>query len=831
MASNLNQLPWQPLTLMGASFANQVRAMARALIVVTACLGTGFGLAAATVQEIYSFPGAPEVQSSLVEGSDGAFYGTTFGAGAQGLGSVFRVTTNGSFTTLVSFDGTNGAMPSWALVADGDGAFYGTTLRGGTNDFGMVFRVTQEGALTNLVALESNPPSITGLFHGNDGALYGTSYQPLNSGLTNVPIFAVSIFSVSSNRLSEAASFTTTNHSNTRMIQANDGAFYGTTEQGGSFSLGSVFRVTANEGLITLVNFDGTNGSYPSDGLVQGSDGRLFGTTQDGGSDDLGVFFALTTGGELTNLVSFNDNSVIYPSPAALIQGTDGAFYGTTLFGGDGEYGTVFRVTTNGELTVMGSFDQTNGSQPRASVVEGTDGAFYGTTYYGGAHGYGTVFRVTPAGQLTSLMSFTHPDAVQPAFGLVQGTNGDLYGTTYLGGTNNAGTIFRITTHGVEKTLISFQEMANSSTGPLPSRLVKAPDGNFYGTTRNSGTNGFGTVFQMTEDGRLTTIATFDGTNGTDPFGGLLYGNDGAFYGTTENGTIFSPPGQDSGTVFRVTTNGEITTLAQFAATNGASPNGDLAEGNDGAFYGTTTLGGSGATNRFDGGGTVFRATTNGELTMLVSFNGTNGAWPRGGLVQGLDDAFYGTTSKGGAFDLGTVFRITTNGDLTTLLVFTGANGARPVGGLIRGPGGAFYGTTSSSDDGGGTLFRITTNGVFTTVASFDYSTTGAGPVGRLLLGQDGALYGTAADGGSHGGGAIFRLSLASQMQPLTRAGNGWVIGFSGVPGQTYRLWRATNLSGPWETLATVPTGADGCGQYTDSSPPSDKAFYRVESP
>lgn len=390
------------------------------------------------------------------------------------------------------------------------------------------------------------------------------------------------------------------------------------------------------------------------------------------------------------------------------------------------------------------------------------------------------MFRVTPAGTLTSLASFIHLDAVQPIFGLVQGTNGDLYGTTYLGGTNNAGTIFRITTHGVEKTLISFQEMANSSTGPLSSRLVKAPDGDFYGTTRNSGTNGFGTVFQMTEDGRLTTIATFDGTNGFGPFGGLLYGNDGAFYGTTENGTIFSPPGQDSGTVFRVTTNGEITTLAQFAVTNGSSPNGDLTLGGDGAFYGTTSLGGTGASNRVVGNGTVFR--------------------------------------------------VTTNGDLTTLLVFTGANGARPYGGLIRGSGGAFYGTTSFSDGGWGTLFSLTTNGVFATVASFDYS-KGAAPVGPLLLGQDGALYGTAAEGGSHGGGAIFRLSLASQMQPLTRAGNGWVIGFSGVPRQTYRLWRATNLSGPWETLVIVPTGADGCGQYTDSSPPSDKAFYRVESP
>ncbi|MDE3068003.1 MAG: hypothetical protein KGJ60_10700, partial [Verrucomicrobiota bacterium] len=608
-----------------------------------------------------------------------------------------------------------------------------------------------------------------------------------------------------------------------------------TTPEGGSIGQGTVFRVATIGVLTTLVTFDGTNGGYPNGGLVQGLDGRLYGTAQGGGSDGLGLIFALTTSGELTitNLVSFNDNSVIYSSQAALIQGTDGAFYGTSQVGGDVGYGTVFRVTTNGELTTMGSFDQTNGSTPWAAVVEGTDGAFYGTTYDGGAQGYGTAFRVTPAGQLTSLTSFTHPDALRPTFGLVQGTNGDLYGTTYFGGTNNAGTIFRITTNGVEKTLISFQEMANTSTGPLPSGLVKAADGNFYGTTRNGGTNGSATIFRMTEDGTLTTIATFSGTNGDDPSGGLLYGKDGAFYGTTEYGEVLTESGWVflDGTVFCVTTNGEITMLAQFDDTNGSYPNGDLVQGSDGAFYGTTMRGGSGATNTVSGDGTVFRVTTNGELTMLVSFNGTNGASPRGGLVQCLDDAFYGTTLRGGAFDLGTVFRITTNGDLTTLLVFTGANGAHPVGSLIRGPDGAFYGTTASGGGGGwGTVFRITTNGVFTTVAAFDYA-TGGGPLGTLLLGQDGALYGTSAVGGSHGGGSVFRLSLAGQMLPPARAGQDWIIGFSGIPGQTYHLLRATDLSGPWESLTNLTAGDDGQGRYTDPSPPADRAFYRVSSP
>lgn len=796
----------------------------------TVWLGAHCGLVAATVQEIYSFPLAPNVQSSLTKGNDGAIYGTTLGGGAQGLGSVFRVTTNGAFATVVFFDGTNGAEPSETLLLGSDGALCGTTIRGGANDSGTVFSLSQQGALTTLATFEAGRPSPSGLFRGSDGAFYGTTYQRTSWNLAIPPIYVCSIFRLSTNQVTVVASFTVTNSLNNQSIQvqANDGAFYGTTGLGGSFNLGSVFRVATNGGLSTVFSFDGTNGGYVNPGLVQGPDGRLYGTTEMGGSNDLGVLFALATDGSLTDLLSFSDSMYPVFPQAPLIWGSDGALYGTSQAGGAWGYGDVFRLTTTGEMSVLGSFDQTNGSSPRASLVEGSDGMFYGTTYEGGGQGCGTVFRTTPAGTLQALASFSHPDAAALITGLVQGTNGDLYGTSYAGGTNNAGTLFRITTNGVEKALISFPEADNSAAGPLPSRLASSADGNFYGTLQTGGTNNLGTVFRMTEDGSLSTIGTFDETNGTDPSGGLLYGSDGAFYGTTARGSSWPPP-SGSGSVFRVTTNGEITTLAQFFGTNGSYPNGDLAQDRDGNLYGTTRFGGGGMTN--GDGGTLFRVHTNGELTVLFAFNGTNGNAPTGGLVQGLDGAFYGTTSAGGEFGAGTVFRITTNRELATLVDFTGTNGARPAGRLIIGPGGAFYGTTTSSYNGDGTLFRITTNGVLTTLASFDFSRDGGTPVGPLLLGQDGMLYGTALAGGRQGGGTIFRLSLAAQMQPLARAGKSWAVGFAGLPGGTYHLLRAANLSGPWETLTNLGAGDDGQGRYTDSSPPSDRAFYRVSSP
>jgi uncharacterized repeat protein (TIGR03803 family) len=348
-----------------------------------------------------------------------------------------------------------------------------------------------------------------------------------------------------------------------------------------------------------------------------------------------------------------------YPS-AGLVQGSDGNFYGTTAYGGtNGNNGTVFQMTPAGALTTLVSFNGANGSHPLATLVQGTDGNFYGTTAYGGTNGnFGTVFQMTPAGALTMLVSFNGTNGIYPTAGLVRGTNGSFYGTTLFGGASGLsgfGTVFQMTPAGALTTLVSF----NNTNGNEPfTALVQGTNGNFYGTTLGDNASGHGTVFQMTAAGALTTLLHFNGNTGDSPLG-LVQGSDGNFYDTT-----FGGGASGGGTVFKMTPAGGLTTLVSFNRTNGINPLAALVQGSDGNFYGTTLCGGTG------GAGTVFKMTPAGVLTTLISFTGANGNNPQGALVQGSDGNFYGTTEFGGTHGLGTVFQVTTNGTLTTLVSF-----------------------------------------------------------------------------------------------------------------------------------------------------------------
>ena len=276
--------------------------------------------------------------------------------------------------------------------------------------------------------------------------------------------------------------------------------------------------------------------------------------------------------------------------------------------------------------------------------MQGSDGNFYGTTYDGGTNGCGTVFKISTNGALTSLYSFTGGnDGANPQAGLVQGSDGNFYGTTPDGGTNDAGTVFKISTNGALTSLYSFTG-GNDGANPYAG-LVQGSDGNFYGTTsRRRHERRHGTVFKISTNGALTTLYSFTGGNdGANPYAGLVQGSDGNFYGTT----AWTAARTTAGTVFKISTNGALTSLYSFTGGNdGANPQAGLVQGSDGNFYGTTS---TAARHEFDGYGTVFKISTNGALTSLYSFTGGNdGANPHAGLVQGSDGNFYGTTSGGG---------------------------------------------------------------------------------------------------------------------------------------------------------------------------------------
>jgi uncharacterized protein (TIGR03437 family) len=347
----------------------------------------------------------------------------------------------------------------------------------------------------------------------------------------------------------------------------------------------------------------------------------------------------------LTTLVTFNGPNGEIPS--GLIQGADGAFYGTTNIGGSSSYGTIFRVTTDGEFTTLHSFASGEGIAPVGPLVQTSDGSFYGVTQRGGGlGGYGTIFRITPAGVFTTIYAFLYANGMLPVGGLVQGSDGNFYGTTSEGGAKGLGTVFKITPAGTLTLLYSFGSTASDGANPL-SGLVQGPDGNLYGTTL--GNVGPSTIFKITPAGALTTIYVFDGA--ADPEAPLVLGTDGNFYGTTNSG---GPA--NLGMAFSITPTGLLTVLYNFGSTpgDGANPGGALLQLADGNFYGTTSQGGIG------GVGTVFKLSPSGNLTTLYSFIPPGGQDPTAGLIQGSDGNLYGTTSAagGGLASEGTVFRL-----------------------------------------------------------------------------------------------------------------------------------------------------------------------------
>jgi len=353
----------------------------------------------------------------------------------------------------------------------------------------------------------------------------------------------------------------------------------------------------------------------------------------------------------------------------ALVFGADGQLYGTADQGGSGTgagNGVVYKIDTNGVFTSLVDFAGTSdGGRPKARLLLASDGNFYGTTSAGGADGLGTVFQVTPGGALSIIYTFrtlTQKDTgATPTDGLIEGGDGYLYGTATTGGFNGYGTVFKILPGSANAPvrLVDFTGSTGTKRGTNPSALIRAKDGNFYGTTEGGGSYGNGSVFKLTTAGSFTTIADFGKASGTytgpqSPRAALVQGKNGIFYGTSAAGGS-----SGNGTIYSVTTAGAYKVLVNLSGGTGSflgrTPEASLIQATDGYLYGTTRLGGT--SNR----GTIFRVTAAGSFKTLINFTGgapTFGAEPRGALVQDNEGHFFGTTSTGGSNALGTVFRV-----------------------------------------------------------------------------------------------------------------------------------------------------------------------------
>jgi uncharacterized repeat protein (TIGR03803 family) len=337
-----------------------------------------------------------------------------------------------------------------------------------------------------------------------------------------------------------------------------------------------------------------------------------------------------------------------------------------------------------------------------------------------------------------------------PYGGVISDKAGNLYGTTSAGGSVHAchrhgcGTIYKVAPDGTQTTLYTFN---GGSDGAQPLGLVLDGAGNLFGATEDGGDpscgkGNCGTVFKLTPDGTKTILHNFEGgSDGIEPWAGLLLGKDGNLYGTTSGGGI-----QNGGIVFKISPGGAETVLYSFCSQSqcmdGGSPVAALISDKAGNLYGTTLGGGT------TGWGTVFKLATNGAETVLYSFCGVqdtceDGAQPYAGVTMDASGNLYGTTEFGGEYNFGTIFKVDQGGNETVLhSFFPPADGGSPEVGVILDKAGNLYGTApfGPCNGKGSPAYKLSTDSTLT--ISCVPASLNSG-----LTERNGVLYGTGVYG------------------------------------------------------------------------------------
>jgi uncharacterized repeat protein (TIGR03803 family) len=595
----------------------------------------------------------------------------------------------------------------------------------------------------------TNPPPQTYIIGGTVSGLSGTGLVLQNNGGNNLSISGNGSFTFSTAIAAGGA------YSVAVLTQPSNPAQTCTVANGSG---------TANTN-VTNVQVSCATTTYTIGGTVSGLSGVGL-VLQDNGGNNLSI----NGNGSFTFSTAIAAGGAY--SVAVLTQPSNPAQTCTVANGS----GTANANVTDVQVTcALGSapgtlftFDKTDGGNPATALVQGTDGNLYGTTVFGGTNtgcGYGTVFgcgtffRISTSGELTTLYTFCSQanctDGWAPSGPLVLGIDGNFYGITEFGGTGsagcpssaNCGTVFKVTANGELTTIYNWCSQPNCADGNYellaePGPFVQGSDGNFYGVN-DAGGAGYGTAFKLTPSGTLTTLHTWcsepNCADGWDAANGLIQATDGNFYGTTYR---FGANGL--GTFFKMTPSGTLTTLYNFCSLGGSSvctdggfPFGPLTQASNGDFYGTTSYGGANLQSAacmaqgITGGycGTVFEITASGTLTTLYNFcsqpNCTDGASPGFQLVQASDGNLYGVTLAGGdpicSFNLplgpgcGTIFKLTESGALTTLQVLDSESEYPEA--LFQATLGTFYGETVNGGSYGGCFPNSTCGTVFSVAA------------------------------------------------------------------------------------------------------------------
>ncbi|HEY6370747.1 MAG TPA: choice-of-anchor tandem repeat GloVer-containing protein, partial [Candidatus Sulfotelmatobacter sp.] len=433
---------------------------------------------AQTYTRLFTYPGTTNNTSGITwpglisQGPDGQLYSTDVSDGTHNNGSVYKLTTGGLYTPLLSFCSqtscADGSNPYGGVTLGNDGDLYGTTYVGGLYDSGTIFKMTDTGTWTKLWDFTEG---LTAKHLKDEGLPY---YPP---------------------------------------ILGQDGNYYGVDHGVYSTDYGIFYKMTP-KGALTAFPFTFTDGAFPNL-PTQGTDFNFYGTARLGGDPTCkcGVVYKATTGGKIAVLHNFKG----YPSDGSLptgvlVQGNDGNFYGTTYQGGAHNYGCVFKITPAGVITIIYSFESFvgDGVYPEAGLILGTDGNLYGVTAEGGKFGYGTIFEMTTAGKETILYNSCSvvgcTDGIYPATPLVQHSDGRFFGNT--NGNSLGGSVF----YSLDLGLAPFARLVLWS-GTVGSTVEILGQG-FTGTTKVS-FHGASASFKVVSDTYLTATVPAGAATGT----------------------------------------------------------------------------------------------------------------------------------------------------------------------------------------------------------------------------------------------------------------------------------------------------------------------------
>jgi uncharacterized repeat protein (TIGR03803 family) len=726
--------------------------------------------------------------SQLVQGPDGALYGTTSDS-EVGHGTVFKVQPDGSGFRVLKWltNSLAEGFPYAGLIVRGR-TLYGTAS--GFSEYapgGTVFSINIDGSDYKILKHFADSNEVDGLFPMarltlSGDTLYGTTLG--GGAFERGTLFKLKSDGTGFTILKQ---FSTAYWNNTlRTITNSDGvqpstavvvshkALYGTTSYGGPGGRGTVFKMNTDGSDYTVLRQFSLGDGAPVSELTL-SRNILYGTTSDWNANYGMVYKLGTDGSDYTVLKRFTLQDGHYPQGGLSLFNDQ--LYGTTYNGGSSNYGTIFRINTDGSgYIILKDFSGDDGALPHASMSL-IGGILYGATTGGGPSHGGTLFKLnTDGSDFTPFKYFTYSDGISPSSLIL--SSGTLFGTTFRGGNRNLGTVFRIGSNGTDYKILKH---FSGSDGQNPNGELTLYGSALYGITI-SGDSDYGTVYKVNTDGSgFSTLKQFisrTSPDGYDPVGGVAVA-DNMIYGATAAGG--DSDGSYSGTAFRMKVDGSgYTVLKRFSQTawdpdnlsytnaDGAGPVGDLLLSNN-VLYGITDGGGA------LGGGTIFKLNTDGSgFTSLKQFSQTlysdsqiftNSDGTR--LNRGLalaGNVLYGTASARGMEGYGTAFKLNTDGTGFAVLRHFTRDDWLPVTPLTE-ANDVLYGATS--DGSHGTVFQMNADGgaysvlkVFVGYPDGDYTST------RPIISGN-TLYGTTAGGGQWTYGTIYKIDLSGPLLPI----------------------------------------------------------------